>query len=308
MLPLFTTPDSMARLRPAADFRNRHSLPSIRPTCCKQPWQAAAALLLALLIAPIADGADAPPPPAATAAIVAAAASVTTPSPPFDPAFATHIQALLDNPDGWTLHSEKDRVLVYQKAIDEIGLTAYMGRMVLAPEVTPDDLFATLGDVEHHPDFNSLLVDSRRLYSDPGRRDFCQVMKGPRLVPIAKRYWFNRSFEQRDIDGERGHHRSTWMRLPEDAYPEARREIGEKYRGAVELPLTFGSWECLPLGGSYAVTFRTVSDPGGSIPKFLVNWATRRALPENMLLFEKAAAERGRTRRSSEPALRAAKE
>lgn len=210
----------------------------------------------------------------------------------FDPAFAAHIQSILDNPDGWVLHSEKKRVLVYQKRIKEIGLNAYMGRMILDPEVTPDDLFAALGDVEHHPEFNSLLVDSRRLYSDSERRDFCQVMKGPRLVPIAKRYWFNRSREERDIDGERGHHRSTWMRLPETAYPEVRREIREQYQGAVELPLTFGSWESLPLGGSYVITFRTVSDPGGSIPKFLVNWATRRALPENMLLFEKAAAKR----------------
>ncbi len=212
-----------------------------------------------------------------------------------DPVFAQSMQLLLDEPQGWRLHAEKGRVRVFQKKIEPLDLTAYMGRMVLSPEATPDALFGALVDVDRHAEVNNLLVDSRRLSWDGHTRDFCQIMRGPRFVPIAKRFWFSRSTESRNVDGTRGRHRGAWLRLPPTAYPEVRAEFAGRYRGAVEVPLSFGAWESWPLPeGGFEVTFRTVSDPGGSIPNFLANWATRRALPENMLRFEAAAVERSR--------------
>lgn len=212
-----------------------------------------------------------------------------------DPAFAAEIQVLLDDPEGWRLHAVKDRVQVYQKKIERLSLTAFMGRVELDPEATPDALFGALADVNRHPEINKILVESRRLAWDGQTRDFCQVMRGPRFVPIAKRFWFSRSVEQRNIGGVRGHHRGAWLRLPPDAYAEMRAEFAERYRGAVEIPLTFGAWESFPLPeGGYSLTYRTVSDPGGSIPNFLANWATRKALPDNILKFEAAAIERAR--------------
>ncbi|MAE71601.1 MAG: hypothetical protein CME06_14175 [Gemmatimonadetes bacterium] len=212
-----------------------------------------------------------------------------------DSVVAQSMQALLNEPEGWRLHAEKGRVRVFQKKIEPLDLTAYMGRMVLSPEATPDALFGALADVDRHPEFNNILVDSRRLSWDGNMRDLCQIMRGPRFVPIAKRFWFSRSIESRNVDGTPGHHRSAWLRLPPTAYPEIRAEFAERYRGAVEVPLSFGSWESRPLSeGVFELTFRTVSDPGGSVPNFLANWATRGALPENMLKLEAAAIERAR--------------
>ncbi len=209
------------------------------------------------------------------------------------------IRAILDDSTGWSFHAERKGVEVYQKPIERLGLTAFMGHKVLAAGATPDALFDALADLGHHPEINDVLVESSCLAEERGERSFCQVMRGPRFTPVAKRYWFNRNRDLRDIEGVAGHHRGDWARLPPSAYPAVRADIRARYPGAVELPLTIGSWETLPLaGGRFRVIFRTVSDPGGSVPRFLVDWATRRALPDNILRFERDAIRRAGERRS----------
>ena len=53
--------------------------------------------------------------------------------------------------------------------------------------------------------------------------------------------------------------------------------------------LNFGSWEVIPLQGRTRLIYRVCTDPGGSVPAWLVDQANRRYLPEMLRLLVRTA-------------------
>jgi hypothetical protein len=63
---------------------------------------------------------------------------------------------------------------------------------------------------------------------------------------------------------------TVWLAMKSVRHPKAPKTVG------VRVSLTYTIYKIEPKGGNkMKVTFETMSDPGGAIPSFMANWATR---------------------------------
>ena len=192
------------------------------------------------------------------------------------------VQSVLDEDEGWEhVGDHASGVSVYGKEVSSLGLTAYKGIYEL--DVDSEKLFGQICDLEGHMDVSDQLVESRIILTQGERSDFYQVMKSPAAF-VSQRYWLNRSITKRDIGGVPGHHKRVWNALAMDQYPKVREALAETYPDAVLVETTHGSWEVSPTH----LTYRTVSDPGGSVPGSVYSSLSSKTLPDNMLNFVRA--------------------
>lgn len=199
---------------------------------------------------------------------------------------ASSILRALDDDGGWSYQSTRDGIKVYSKEIPAIGLTAFKGVGLF--EVDGDRLFTLISDLPAHKQVTGTLHESVAISTRGGVTDYYQVMKSPGPL-LSARYWFNRSTNTRDINGQVGHHRRSWSSLDETLYPEQRKEVAERYPDAVAITLTHGSWEVVPESpGRCTLTYRAVSHPGGSVPTSVAAMASSQNLPDNMMAFVRA--------------------
>jgi hypothetical protein len=206
---------------------------------------------------------------------------------------AAQVQAELDAPEGWVLHSEREDlgIVVYSKPIPSLGVTGFMGVKTLAAGVDSDALLDLITDVGRHAEINSALADSTVLERDGDASVYFQVLAAPPLLPVSPRYWISSADATRDIGGQEGHHKRVWNSLPEDALPEVRAEILDRFPRAVPLTATHGSWEMIPSGDGTTLIYRSVGDPGGAVPAGVISLLSGRTLPDTMVVFEQAARE-----------------
>jgi len=195
---------------------------------------------------------------------------------------------------GWTVEDRDPSVglVVSSKPLKSVGLTAYMGVRDLPASVDPERLWKLVAEVGKHDDFAPRLAESTVVKRHGAAIDFYQVLKPPPLVSSAQRFWFVHTELETNLGGVQGHHRRCWSKLSEAELPEARADVAKRYPSAMEVALTHGCWEVLPAGddGTPArLRYRTVSDPGGSLPASLAAMLTSRALPENLAAFVRQA-------------------
>ncbi len=225
----------------------------------------------------------------ATAAIgVIGAVALLTLQPSVQAADAADIHKVLLKDSGWSHVStdDDDGLQVYKKHISSLGVDAFMGKKVLDPAVNDDTLFKLISDVDNHETFSTTLHESKEL----GSGDYYQVVKAPKMLPVSERYWFNHAASYRDVGGVSGHLRRTWHTIDSSAYGTALGHVTSTYPEAIEIAFTYGMWEIIPNdSGPSSLLYRTVSNPGGDIPSWVMSSLTGRTLPDNMRTFEKAA-------------------
>lgn len=205
---------------------------------------------------------------------------------------ADAIQRALDDDAGWARQSVRDGVVVYAKPMPALDLTAYKG--VKPIDVDPELLFSLICDTEGHMQISDTLADSRVLSVRDDRYDYYQVVKTPAIMPVSDRYWFNRAHIQRDVGGTPGRHKRSWAPLDPGLYPEAHASVTARFPDAVLVAVNYGSWEVVPhAGGQAEVIYRAVTHPGGNVPDSFAAMLAERSLPDNILNFVRAAAERG---------------
>jgi hypothetical protein len=198
------------------------------------------------------------------------------------------IHARLQSDQGWSLHAESEGVRVYKKDIPELGLPGFKGVKVIDADVDVGRLYEIIQDVGNQDKVNTMLYESKVLGRDGDRVDFVQVMDSPPL--ISDRYWFNSTTEELNIDGVEGHHRRSWSPYDPARYPEEFARVQSTYPDAVHIDMTFGSWELQPQAdGTTLLVYTTVSHPGGNLSPSLFSTVTGKTLPNNLLVFEKAA-------------------
>ena len=99
---------------------------------------------------------------------------------------------------------------------------------------------------------------------------------------VSKRDWILKSKLEKNLPG--GVYRAAWTptEVPNAPPPED---------GVVRLKVNTGSWTFEPLdGGKRSMgTYQLLTDPGGSIPKFIANKANTTALPELFARVRKRA-------------------
>ncbi len=199
------------------------------------------------------------------------------------------IQSVLHNDAGWQADGVKDGVQVYTKPMPGSELSAWKG--VRVSSVDADILWALISDVGNHDQISDMLHETKVLASSPTRTDYFQVSKSPRFVPVSERYWLNYAQVVLSVDGTPGHNRRVWNSIEDTTpYTAVIDGILTRYPEAIRLAATHGSWTLRPLAdGQVEITYRTFSDPGGSVPSSVMDYLSGRSLPDNILQFEEAA-------------------
>ena len=203
---------------------------------------------------------------------------------------AEDIHGLLDAPSGWVF-VEKDKttgVQVYRKPIASLGLTAWKATKTLHPKVTPGAFVAVVKDLEGRDDRDAKLLVSDIVAQDGPHTTYVQVYDSP--GPMANRYWICRAVDHHDPAAGAGHWKRRWSSPPPTALGDLRASLRAAHPRAVEVAITHGSWELGPQAdGSTLVTYISVADPGGSVPKGVMSMVTGRNLPDHITRIEAEA-------------------
>jgi len=134
----------------------------------------------------------------------------------------------------------------------------------------PEKVFFVVTDYEHQVG-NMPYVQDQAVFS---RTDSEVVLWAIGDFPfVSRRDWIVKSKLEKNLPG--GVWRASWepTEVPNVPPPED---------GVVRLKINTGSWTMVPIDGGKRTlaTYQLLTDPGGSIPKFIANKANTTALPE----------------------------
>jgi hypothetical protein len=144
---------------------------------------------------------------------------------------------------------------------------------------TPEKVFQVVTDYEHQVG-NMPYVEDQAVFT---RTDSDVTLWAVADFPfVSRRDWIIKSHLERNMSG--GVWRASWnpTEVPNVPPPED---------GVVRLKVNTGSWTMAPLDGGKRTlaTYQLLTDPGGSIPKFIANKANTTALPELFKRVRKSA-------------------
>lgn len=163
-------------------------------------------------------------------------------------------------PVGWTKVDTEDGVTVYEKKAGDF--LAFRGEgQIVAPI---GKLLHVIEDPIHWDKWIENLNKGRVLEKKgPFHKVFYQSFDSP--FPAADRDIVYEAKTRRE--GATG---KVFVEMKSVQHPKAPKTVG------VRVKLKYTRYEITPLpGGKLHVVLETLSDPGGSLPNFLVNWAQR---------------------------------
>ena len=194
--------------------------------------------------------------------------------------------AAADNTQGWErkeFDCQRPKSCDDQKCCD-YGFTVYTRdkagsevkevKAVGQVDAPPAKVFEVVTDYEHQVG-NMPYVQDQAVFSRTDRDvTFWAVADFPL---VSRRDWVLKSRLQKNLPG--GVYRAEWAPVEVPGVPPPE-------NGVVRLKINSGSWTAEPIDGGRRslATYQLLTDPGGSIPKFMANKANTKALPE---LFEK---------------------
>ncbi len=147
-------------------------------------------------------------------------------------------------------------------------------------QVNPDIALEVLLDIEAAPQWSSAgLTEAKTLHRNESSIEFYEYLDIPGWTMVADRFWFVRGTWERTGDAV-----SFWWDRMEGGGPHATTfdDVLQRHPRAVEPPVNIGNWSFEPRGDRVAVTYTVCTDPGGSLPQAIQNFATRRTLPDTV--------------------------
>ena len=161
--------------------------------------------------------------------------------------------------EGWKKVKEKDGVIVYEKEIGD--RTAFRGVAIL--EGTPEKLVGILHNTERWRYWIDDLDEGRELERiSPFHAVYYQAIDT--LFPASNRDLVFESVITREADS------SILIKMRSIEHPLAPETVG------VRATLLYTSYKIEPLPENrMKVVFDNLSDPGGRLPNFLVDWASK---------------------------------
>ncbi|SVC09037.1 uncharacterized protein METZ01_LOCUS261891 [marine metagenome] len=168
-----------------------------------------------------------------------------------------HVQA---SPVGWKKVDTEDGVTVYEKEVGE--MVAFRGEGKI--KAATGKLLYVIGDSAHWNEwienFDKGQVLERK---SPFHKVFYQAFDSP--FPASDRDIVYEAKTRRDPASGK-----ILVEMRSVQHPKAPKTVG------VRVNLKYTRYEITPLAdGNLHVVLETLSDPGGSLPGFLVNWAQR---------------------------------
>lgn len=144
-------------------------------------------------------------------------------------------------------------------------------------DVPAATLLAVAGDVPAALSWSSWDVTMSEVLGQSGAAtDYFQVLDNP--APVADRYWFLRGWAE-----TRGTVYSwRWEHIDPATYPAALARVLLSSSGALGTTVNVGEWMFTERDGSTDVRYRLCTDAGGSIPRWVGEFAATRTLPTNV--------------------------
>ncbi len=169
----------------------------------------------------------------------------------------------------WSKKSEEDGIAVYSR--QSVRGSLHEVRMVGEIDAPPRACRNVMVDHEAHPETMPHTAETRVLAREGDRVTWVYSLLD---VPVVS----NRDFTLRSVEEElRGSSAGYRIRftVANDRGPPPR-------HGVVRIELCTGSWEFVSIDGGRRTraVYTLLVDPGGFIPAFLANKATRRSLPD----------------------------
>ncbi len=160
--------------------------------------------------------------------------------------------------DSWELKKDADQIQVYVKKVDGSSIHAFRGVTILSAELGA--IVAAITDVESFPRWMPRTAHSNVLKSAEGRASvYYLVAEAP--WPLKDRDGIYRFAIQENA-------RAKTVKITVESLPDYLPEKEEYLR----IRKSDGFWLLEPLsGGRVMVTYELFTEPGGSVPSWLVN-------------------------------------
>lgn len=173
----------------------------------------------------------------------------------------------------WEKVSNKDDILVERRTVEGSNLKEFRGRGVIDAPVAR--VLAVLQDAPHRHEWMSDCATSYVLEEDHGRRMQIAYHRTKAPWPVADRDSINRAEIIIDLSARR-------IVLPFEAIEHPK---GPPVKGVVRMPFLRGHWVLSPVreGRATEVEYQVHANPGGSLPEWLANAASKK-IPHHTLL------------------------
>jgi hypothetical protein len=140
-------------------------------------------------------------------------------------------------------------------------------------EARPSAVWKAIRDYEHYPQNMPYTEESKVLAREPNDKViyFYSVINAPL---VSKRDYVIKITDETDPKDPKGIMKVSWTATKEKAPPVR--------DGIVRVTVNDGSWTLQPMNGgkSTYATYYLYTDPGGSLPKWVVNKANGSAVPD----------------------------
>lgn len=173
---------------------------------------------------------------------------------------------------GWTLITKKERIRVFEKPILASPIPAF--RIELVTPASTEALLNVAWAVDQYPETlsSAYIVKAGFNHRNSAQhQQGWQIMDIPFLAP--RLYQFDHIRHLSRIEWI-----STQFNQQED-FPEQ----------LIIPPVNFGSWEVLEFDGETKLIYRVCTNPGGSVPSWIVRKTSRNYIPDMLLELEEAA-------------------
>ncbi len=173
----------------------------------------------------------------------------------------------------WEKVSNSDGILVERRTVPGSNLKEFRGRGVV--EAAMPRVLAVLQDAPHRTEWMSDCASSHVIEENHEKRTQIAYHRTKAPWPVADRDSINRAEIRLDVDNRR-------IVLPFEGIEHPK---GPPVKGVVRMPFIRGHWILTAVRGGKAteVEYQVHANPGGSLPDWIANLASKK-LPQQTLL------------------------
>lgn len=158
-------------------------------------------------------------------------------------------------PADWQLVKNKNNIKVYTRTVAGNSLKDFKGITEIG--VSPDKVAAQIEDVASYKKWMHAVIESKKVSTISGT-EFIEYLVIDAPWPATDRDAYIRSTSTKNADGS--------IQFSFSAVPD----FGKK-TDKVRIPELTGYWKIVPTSSGSSVEYMAHSDPGGSLPDWIVN-------------------------------------
>ena len=173
---------------------------------------------------------------------------------------------------GWTLITKKERIRVFEKPILASPIPAFL--IELVTPASTEALLNVAWAVDQYPE---TLSSAYIVKAGFNHRNSAQYQQGWQIMDIP--FLSPRLYQ---FDHIRHLSRIEWISTQFNQLEDFPKQL-------IIPPVNFGSWEVLEFDGENKLIYRVCTNPGGSVPSWIVSKTSRNYIPDMLLELEEAA-------------------